>query len=1021
MNEFNSDSSLTSSDDESNIPAARKPPDSRRRLKDADIDAFFDFLRQQNLTCSNLLRTLFDPDTERFGDDVRKKLRLHVKPFFRTQSAFQFVKKSTGARQVALEVIRSVVDKEAQSVGGMPEIRRQKDVSRADDIRTFRLRDASRTIQDKMPFTYAIVQTIVGAGGQSASDVAAGRSAVAEATAALPSIPAATDETEEATAEEDLMEPWEDEDAEEPGPNEAGKKEKQAAPRKRGHRSPLMVSSELIKCQGSRLLHANIPAIQIAMTGVLFLLFGRNRANARLPLSIGLFLFASRTGRRVVEVLSRMGLTVSYLTLLRTVKDLASASKRQAQNALRDTKKAFVFGYDNINWLQKTRNTGPTTFNSMSAAVHGALYEIDATVQLKTGDKHPVCDPQVFSDALGADMPKPTMNPSNVLSDLVASSSSGNPWPALRAERDRLRRAPIPPDIHPTDILIGDGDDDHMFHTFLSHARKAFLTQHPYLDFASECPEPPQVWPLTPRRTNIITLPILDVDEGTVQGNMEVFRQYFQTHLKLPDSYWRERVNPIVADGYTVGKLRTAQRTRQPERSTQQFDHFSSLQAWAAPWHLMYAYIRCIFINHGGSPDSQYRFNIRTLSERVGFRHLLSQPHSFHDASRFLQLWFSAASCSIISSAIRKHVIEERTPAAPQASTRDFVDIAEEFKGKLDKQTFLNISAEAIREVLSTGATQLLMKKERAGVKRDDYCLHARTMYSDVGLLIEMQSAISSGDPGRMVVCMKQMAPRFQATGQHNYVSEILETLVLLRYESSPPLRAMMLSSLLVNTKGGSDTFMPIDLCQENYVFDLKHTWPVGGTVKSIAYKSTMGSLLQILCDLKMGFWHDLGISAQGQKHSDKKRSIGIKALQRDLDQSACFDWDPAGRRTDSFEVLKGEALRRKREEAQAAGRSLKSLRQLKNISSDIYASGFIVLQGSVKQTGSFFQWYRRRAVALGKEGMGNAQARLDDAEDGGEDASGAFMEAEEGQTSFFELADNQDGFEELADDDGNA
>ncbi|CAD6888688.1 unnamed protein product, partial [Tilletia laevis] len=151
------------------------------------------------------------------------------------------------------------------------------------------------------------------------------------------------------------------------------------------------------------------------------------------------------------------------------------------------------------------------------------------------------------------------------------------------------------------------------------------------------------------RKTKVIPLPVLDVDEGTTKGNLEVFKQYFRFQLQIPDSFWRENVLFTSADVYSVEKLKTGQKGRQLDRSSQEFDRFSAQHPLAAPWHLMYAYMRCLFSTYGGSKENASFISFRHLSERNGFRHLLSIPHNFHDGNRFLHFWFSAASVSVVA------------------------------------------------------------------------------------------------------------------------------------------------------------------------------------------------------------------------------------------------------------------------------------------------------------------------------------------------------------------------------------
>ncbi|KAL9934889.1 hypothetical protein V8E36_005965 [Tilletia maclaganii] len=976
----------------------------RRRLQDSDLQAFAEFLEVQQISCGNLLRTLFSDDISRFNKETQQWIGTHVKPFFASKAAVDFLSRSKATKRVALDVIVAEVQHEASKATKIAAISRPKGLSRADDVRTFSFSNGSKALQARLPFANAVISAIAGCNADEADSMdQTGPSAIAQAFSGLPesrrnqqtSSTAQVDEDQpEDPLEEDLAEAWEDVLEAEESPADTSDVQR------RGQRSSAVVAS----------------------AALMSLLFSRSRRNACLALSLGLFLFASRTGRRIIEVLSRIGLCVSYLTVLRTVKELSSKAKRRARETLLKSSRTCIFGYDNINWQQRIRNKGVTATTSMRAAVHGALYPVDPSTQLKAGPQHPVCDAALFRQTLGSDMPAPTTEVSD-----VTVSVGVDAWKTLRRQRDDARKGQPQLGQQPEEVLAGEEDDEQIFRSILSHARKAFLAHHDYIEFDSDTTEPPQVWPLAIRKTHVLPLPVLDVDEGTVQGNIEVFKQYFNTMLKVPDQYWQDNVLFVAADAYTTEKIKQAQRLRRNDRSPLEFDRLSAQQPVAACWHLMYAYMRCVFLNHGGAKDRSSFISIRTMSERVGFRNLLSIPHNFHGGSRFLQLWFAAASVAIISDALRRVSDDtsgaEHAGTAPAASSKHGKNLRpeemvcpsagerpsqhpeKEFEA-VDEDTFLRFSEDAIRGIIGYGAQEMLMEEEMNGRRKDDFTLQSRVMFLDIGLFIDLQQAISVGDPGRILVVIKQLIPRFQATGQHKYVAELLEILHVIRYELGPPLRAVMLASFVVNLHGKSTTFMPVDLVQENFVFDLKHTWPVGGTDKSVQYKSLIGSLFQTLSDLKMGFWRDFGIAAQNQTHSDKKRRATITALLRDFDRYAVFEWDPAGRDSGSFEVIKGDILRTKRAEAQRKNKSAKSLRQQANIAFDAFASGMLQLRGTSKGSGTFYKWRARRARAMGQlQGYD-----VDDQEEPGDDQD-VDLHAHIG------ISSNMDGFQELEND----
>ncbi|CAD6952032.1 unnamed protein product [Tilletia caries] len=270
-------------------------------------------------------------------------------------------------------------------------------MNRGDDIQTYRFGDAANTIRTQLPITFAVITAIAGVGEeQSAVTVDQSPSAVASVVSTLPltsrldrsepgsRLPSPAPEARQSGStgqhrtdeerdleEHELDDIWQDIDEighQQPSAEdeEGEPSSKQAPVSKRGKRSPMV----------------------IAMAATMMLLLARNVTISRFQRSLGLFLFASRTGRRVVEVLSRMGMSVSYLTLLRTIRELSRSAQHRARSALLDKTKVYCFGYDNINWQTKHRNKGFGVSNQMTAATHGVLYEVDTSVQLKDGPQH---------------------------------------------------------------------------------------------------------------------------------------------------------------------------------------------------------------------------------------------------------------------------------------------------------------------------------------------------------------------------------------------------------------------------------------------------------------------------------------------------------------------------------------------------------------------------------------------------------------------------------------------------------
>ncbi|KAE8258164.1 hypothetical protein A4X03_0g4465 [Tilletia caries] len=157
----------------------------RRKLNDNDAEALLDLLTSRGITCSQLLRSLFDPAEADFSNEVKTKLRSHVSHFFSTNAAKTFVSRCKSAQRTAIKFVIDQVRKESSKASRLPEISRPQRGSRADDIRTVRLNSAVQALETGLPITFSITQAIAGVGADDDTPVQNSSTAVEEAMATL--------------------------------------------------------------------------------------------------------------------------------------------------------------------------------------------------------------------------------------------------------------------------------------------------------------------------------------------------------------------------------------------------------------------------------------------------------------------------------------------------------------------------------------------------------------------------------------------------------------------------------------------------------------------------------------------------------------------------------------------------------------------------------------------------------------------------------------------------------------------
>jgi hypothetical protein len=315
---------------------------------------------------------------------------------------------------------------------------------------------------------------------------------------------------------------------------------------------------------------------------------------------MGIFQYAARTGRRAIEVLSRAGLSASYLTIRRAVAALADDAKIKLRQLVLDPLVHFVLAYDNLNWMDKIKEETAAARNKMRAAVHGNIHIVDYQVAYHTDEVlHPRCTLELFRKifsldiAIPASVPQPLMSllqnnrpPTNLPLGQAARAAIAHARD-LRRRRDELRTQPFPSSITPSTLLAGLPEGRQMTSAIISHIYSVWVDIHPAVKhLKGQIPTPLQVLPLIPKRSEIRPLPVVDFDEAHVKGNIDTVHAY-KEFLGVNSEALQDRVIPVIADVLTVQRViqATARRKGHPEPTNPELERMQYLQAWPALFH----------------------------------------------------------------------------------------------------------------------------------------------------------------------------------------------------------------------------------------------------------------------------------------------------------------------------------------------------------------------------------------------------------------------------------------------------
>ncbi|KAL9939099.1 hypothetical protein V8E36_001912 [Tilletia maclaganii] len=656
---------------------------------------------------------------------------------------------------------------------------------------------------------------------------------------------------------------------------------------------------------------------------------------------------------------------------------------QNARNTLRQPELAFSLSIDNLNWLSKVRDKTVTHRNSMMAAVAGNFYLLDAKV--KYDEQQPLCSDTLFEKLFGQDFPRPTGEPRPVITLTADGTPEAMSQQRRNGAREAFMRGPKP---KPSAFLVDEEDQQHLLQCTLVNSVRAWIEQHPECaDFATRIPCPPQVYPLVPAKTKVLPLPVLDEDEGSIGGMLNVIEAILD-ELKLGEGWLEAHFLPAVGDAFTANLQRKAMERRADDFTrTPVKDQLLFLHPWVAIFHLQMAYLKYVIETHD----------------------LVTGNIDFHDADAFTHVLFSAMVEARITIALRRRGhgvgqggndiddadetlpgdagdisgatavqeedaadsgddlmdIDEGEDAAQATQRRDIArapdreeTLAVPDDGKrnirrpdrefadLEWDDFHAVASDEIRGLIAGSIASAC--RASSSDECDLVFAHAAALFRDLAVFIELRHSTKHGDPGRILAMVRQALPLFQSNGQHRYVSESLELLVDSRYELPGAHKQSMLAASLVNHHGRQDTFLAADLDIEHIVNDLNNVFPVQAKAGGLDRQRKIGELLPLYRACKTKLFRLFFISSLDAKHTTRDRSFTCQKLSSLLIEYGLIERQEKHRRSPVFQLPVLEK------------RPARSTRT-KHVASDSVITGAVALVGTSSKPGAIDLFMARK------------------------------------------------------------
>ncbi|KAK3843879.1 MAG: LOW QUALITY PROTEIN: hypothetical protein J3R72DRAFT_440193, partial [Linnemannia gamsii] len=362
-----------------------------------------------------------------------------------------------------------------------------------------------------------------------------------------------------------------------------------------------------------------------------------------------------------------------------------------------------------------------------------------------------------------------------------------------------------------------------------------------------------------------ITYPIsaMEIDQSSVEGNLEILRFITARTLVLPATYFDNGKKIIVAgDQLTVSRVEAIKRSVDDDVTA--FDRME----WALPalqlFHLQMNLCSLILKTYFGESDKpgSLSFYIAKLKRK----RVSEESSSYHAANELMRNVFDGMVLRLWQEELGF----------------DSSETLDELGANQDATTMLNqvcTAAEAIR-------TRYIIRPEANRKAHGNANTNAALFIRDMLVYIELGDAIKQGDVGRIEAVLLPITIMFQAGGTKNYANQLLRLAFDIRHIWTEQRTDAIFSSWLVNTTGKAGGWIPSDLYQEHNNLFTKVRYSAKGSNRTFANMSQDSSVnCRTYGVIKANVTKAFGVSHNSGFHSTVSATKDVRRVVRSLEE----------------------------------------------------------------------------------------------------------------------------------------
>ncbi|KZV82349.1 hypothetical protein EXIGLDRAFT_843839 [Exidia glandulosa HHB12029] len=400
------------------------------------------------------------------------------------------------------------------------------------------------------------------------------------------------------------------------------------------------------------------------------------------------------------------------------------------------------------------------------------------------------------------------------------------------------------------------------------------------------------------RKTNVISLRSNAADLSYTSGVATAVDDFLGTQLGQTKDNWNRRIVIVGGDGATYEGLLRLKRQRQNHDT--HFEKYDFVEPEPEFWHMKWTDLSRIFAAHCGPEDSNDPSTLRASLSLIGRK----------VPSNLLKVEFDSSLDSLMLIGMARMLDCWRVMLDPdcydileyfteKASTNNLpsLDHLFELAQKLEN-TYSSVRAHAC--ALKTRTRQPAdarapedpewlrkMSNEETGEAGDfggDRLLaNANSFLNDFLDIREWCHSTAAGEIGRVWEMVKLVSFKFAGSG-HNprYLAYVLDTILSIEFECSPPLRTSRMENWLVNLSGLPGHYVEGDHMQEHFIKPLTaHSQRANAAYDGDFERNVLSPNLDNLVQLTRRMEAAVGLRQRSQKHTAMHCKPELRTLLR--------------------------------------------------------------------------------------------------------------------------------------------